>query len=361
MDREYLKERIITAPGVSEAAYKKDEKFFTKVFNIVEKQNRFTLLDEIIGVWKGELQRRRDSDEKDSIFNPLAYLTTMIKEKIDLDISTQLVTIEGNLIDLPYYRQGKRTSEPIVFEYTRKGDNSKITTVWRIETATLIPNQEDADVLRGLIKIWIDSGKPENGVIYFTIYRLCKILKLPTDGRTYSKIMNAIDYFKKATITSIDAFLDFKNNRYVNTQNEKEALSIIDYYRFRDPGKLIPGQDELFQSEVRLSKELVDNMLLYYSTRIDWEFITSLRFGISKRIYEILQKRRGKDKKRAWATKLLPFAQRCCMNIKTPRNVKQNMQNALNELLERKYILGFEIFKKEKVEYIRFDINNDYA
>ncbi len=350
MDFEYYEEQLHTLLG--RQTYDKDKAFWIKVYNSAERKNLLSTLEELMAECKYQMKTSR-------IDNPPAYLTSLIKKEIPLD-ETAMTRVEGNLVEHAFYRHGKRTNEPIRFTGSRYDEKTKtkISTVWITSSESMIPNDEDADIFKTLLQLYHEQGMPETGEISFTRYDICKRLDKPINGASYRQIENALKYIFDTKITSKEAFLRFKEKIFLNTASDREYIRLIDTYKLRDSSDNVDGSPEMFPSRIVLGHYIVENMRLYYSTYLDWEFYTSLRFSISKRIYEYLQKKRGKEKKTHWKERLIPFAERMGMSAKVPRNVKQNLKNPLEELKAKVYIVDYEITKErrdgEKEEFITF-------
>lgn len=336
--------------------YHKDKAFWLKVFNSAERRNITDTLEELIAETRYQMKTSK-------VDNPPAYLTSLIKKEIPLDDSA-LTRIEGNLVEHPFYRHGKHTNEPIKFTGTRYDEKTKtkINSEWVTSSESMIPNDEDADVFKTFLQLFHEQGMPESGEVNFTRYEICKRMQKPINGSSYKQIESALKYIFDTKITSKEAFLRFKDKIFLNTASDREYIRLIDTYKLRDSSDNVDGSKEMFSSRVVLGHYIVENMRLYYSTYLDWDFYTSLRFSISKRIYEYLQKKRGKEKKHRWKERLIPFAGRMGMSIKVTRNIKQNLKNPLEELKEKGYIFDFEISKErrdgEKEEFIVFNFTD---
>lgn len=344
MDFEYYEDSLIAA--LTKTTYEKDKAYWLKVYNAAEVGGLLSNLNEIIAEFKYQLKNN-------VIDNPPAYLTSMIKKEIPMQ-ETTVARFEGNLVESPFYRSGKRTSEPIKLSNTRTDPktNDKINTLWTTSSSSLVPNDEDADVFKTLLQLYHEQGMPESGEVRFTFYELCKKLNKSTGGASYIQIKNALKYLYDTSITSKQAFLRYKSKVFLNTNTESEYIRLIDTYKIHSSDDGNAEND--FKSRVVIGRYLVENLRLYYSVNIDFDFYINLKFSLAKRMYEYLQKKRGSDKKIMWKERLIPLAEKMAMSIKTPRNIKHNLKTALEELKEKRYLYNYEITKDGKVEYIKF-------
>jgi hypothetical protein len=353
---ERVKELIEITPGAGIKSYNKDKDYLVKHFTNAVVLKKEDIFQDVVERWASEIKDCGYGSHKKDFNNPMALLTHMLKNEIPLN-TNNLARLEGNIVEYPTYRLGKaRINKPLIYEGERKYHEAGIIKKirWEARTTSLIPNEEDADVYKALLKIYFDEGMPDSREIYFTYYQICTMLNKDISGKSYDQIKNAINYYSDLRITSDEAFLKFKENIFLNNKIDTiEKITLIEYAQLFHikKQKILPGE-ELFKSYVRLSKEITDNMKAYYTSEIDWNFYISLVYPISKRIYELLSKRRGKDKKEELSLNIINFAQKIGMSVSVPRNIKRNMAGAISELTKCKFIKNHMIYLNEKKEEI---------
>src|ERR1035437_60966 len=354
---ETIKEQVIEELG--EAHFEKDKGYWITYFKAALKQNKEQALIDIVFRWRKELRESERNENRDSIFNPAGYLHNLISKEINIHKNTMdIARIDNNLVDYAFYRQGKRSNEPIVYSKEHKNDitGNIVKSEWRVDSNSLIPNDQDADVFKVILKILQDSGMPTNNKVHYSNYEICKHLNISDGGENYKMINNALQYIFDSKISTKDAYLKFKDKIFLNNSDVFAEIRLIQSKEIIGSKSNSAESMEMFKNEIVLSQYIADNMRLYYSAILDWDFYISLRFSVSKRIYEILQKERQKTKKIHYEFMLLSFAQQVGMSVKVTRNIKHNMKNALEELQSTGYLKQFEIIKKNTMEYISFSL-----
>jgi len=137
---------------------------------------------------------------------------------------------EMNLAEFPLTVLSKRADpsvKTLEFSDVVKGKNGEpLNRTWIITGADKfgLPTSSDDEVLLGLLKLTADDGLRSRKV-HFTRYELLKILRWSTEGRSYSRLQNALDRLSGVRIKATNAFYDNETKLH-STRN----FGIIDAY-----------------------------------------------------------------------------------------------------------------------------------
>ena len=190
---------------------------------------------------------------------------------------------EMNLAEFPLTVLSKR-ADPAVktleFSDVVKGKNGEpINRKWIITGADKfgLPTSSDDEVLLGLLKLTADDGL-QSRKIHFTRYELLKILRWSTEGRSYSRLQNALDRLSGVRIKATNAFYDNETKLH-STRN----FGIIDAYEIND------GRDT-HPSFFTWSEVLFKSFQVGFIKKLDLEFYLDLQSAVSKRLFRYLDK-----------------------------------------------------------------------
>jgi hypothetical protein len=247
-----------------------------------------------------------------------------------------------NLAEFPLTVLSKRVDPSIkTLEFTDavKGKNGDLVNrKWIITGADKfgLPTSSDDEVLLGLLKLTADDGLRQRKV-YFTRYELLKILRWTTEGRSYTRLQNALDRLSGVRIKATNAFYDNESKLH-STRN----FGIIDEYEIND------GRDTR-PSFFTWSEVLFTSFQVGFIKKLDLDFYLDLESAVSKRLYRYLDKH-------FW------YRSRIQMNLFTlahekigiSRNyvyassLRQQLEPALDELKQRGMLSSYEFIGKGK-------------
>ncbi len=256
--------------------------------------------------------------------------------------SVKISRDEMNLAEFPLTVLSKRVDPSIkTLEFTDavKGKNGDLVNrKWIITGADKfgLPTSSDDEVLLGLLKLTADDGLRQRKV-YFTRYELLKILRWTTEGRSYTRLQNALDRLSGVRIKATNAFYDNENKLH-STRN----FGIIDEYEIND------GRDTR-PSFFTWSEVLFTSFQVGFIKKLDLDFYLDLESAVSKRLYRYLDKH-------FW------YRSRIQMNLFTlahekigiSRNyvyassLRQQIEPALDELKQRGMLSSYEFIGKGK-------------
>lgn len=197
-----------------------------------------------------------------------------------------------------------------------------------------LPTSSDDEVLLGLLKLTVDDGIREPKV-FFTRYELLKILRWTTEGRSYTRLQNALDRLSGVRIKATNAFFDNESKSH-STKN----FGILDAYEINDGRDSKPKPSFFIWSE-----ELFNSFRTGFIKKLDLDFYLVLNSAISKRLYRYLDKHFWyKAKVKMGLFTLAHEKIGVSRNYKYASSIRQQLDPALQELIK----VGF----LAKVEYV---------
>ena len=190
---------------------------------------------------------------------------------------------EMNLAEFPLTVLSKRADPSVktleFSDYVKGKNGDLINRKWIITGADKfgLPTSSDDEVLLGLLKLTADDGL-QNRKVHFTRYELLKILRWTTEGRSYTRLQNALDRLSGVRIKATNAFYDNETKLH-STRN----FGIIDAYEIND------GRDTR-PSFFSWSDVLFKSFQVGFIKKLDLDFYLDLQSAVSKRLYRYLDK-----------------------------------------------------------------------
>jgi hypothetical protein len=256
--------------------------------------------------------------------------------------SLKLSRDEMNLAEFPLTVLSKRADpsvKTLEFSDYVKGKNGElINRAWIITGADKfgLPTSSDDEVLLGLLKLTADDGL-QNRKVHFTRYELLRILRWTTEGRSYTRLQNALDRLSGVRIKASNAFYDNETKLH-STRN----FGIIDAYEIND------GRDTR-PSFFTWSEVLFKSFQVGFIKKLDLDFYLDLQSAVSKRLYRYLDKHfwyRSRIQ-----VNLFTLAHEkigVSRNYVYASSLRQQLEPALEELKERGILSEYEFSGKGK-------------
>lgn len=247
-----------------------------------------------------------------------------------------------NLAEFPLTVLSKRADpsvKTLEFSDTVKGKNGDvINRKWIITGADKfgLPTSSDDEVLLGLLKLTADDGLRSQKV-YFTRYELLRILRWTTEGRSYSRLQNALDRLSGVRIKATNAFYDNETKLH-STRN----FGILDAYEIND------GRDTR-PSFFTWSEVLFKSFQVGFIKKLDLDFYLDLQSAVSKRLYRYLDKHFWYRSR--MQVNLFVLAHEkigISRNYMYASSLRQQLEPALEELREKGLLAEFEFIGKGK-------------
>jgi len=267
---------------------------------------------------------------------------------------------EMNLVEYPITLLSKRHEadvKTLKFSDNIIGDKGElINREWTVTGSAEygLPLASDNDVLIALMVIGKEQSF-QSRQIFFSRYRLLKIMQWKDTGENYRRVEGALDRFKGVSIKASNALWDNVRKGYV-TKN----FGIIDSYElFDSKHREAHGQEYLPFSYVRLSEELFESIKAGYIKSINVKTYYGLESSITKRLYRYLDKKRYDGKKKfemdlfTLAYIHIGFDEKV---YKYASDIKRKLNNAHEELIKTGFLKNAEYQKtsdgsSEKVIY----------
>lgn len=247
---------------------------------------------------------------------------------------------EMNLAEFPLTVLSKRVDpniKTLEFTDTIRGKNSDVVErKWIITGADKfgLPTSSDDEVLLGLLKLTADDGL-RNRKIYFTRYELLRVLRWTTEGRSYSRLQNALDRLSGVRIKATNAFYDNETKLH-STRN----FGIIDAYEIND------GRDTR-PSFFTWSDVLFKSFQVGFIKKLDLDFYLNLRSAVSKRLYRYLDKHFWyKSRVQMNLFTLAHEKVGISRNFAYASSLKQQLEPAIEELIANKMLSSYEYVGK---------------
>jgi plasmid replication initiation protein len=252
---------------------------------------------------------------------------------------------EMNLAEFPLTVLSTRSNPKIKtleFSDSIKGPAGKpIKREWIITGADKfgLPTSSDDEVLLGLLKLSVDDGLT-SAKVYFTRYELLKILNWTTEGRSYTRLQNALDRLSGVRIKATNAFYDNETKSF-STKN----FGVIDAYEVND-GRENTNKPSFFI----WSDELFRSFQVGFIKKFDLDYYLHLNSAVAKRLYRYLDKL-------FWYKPRVQFNlfTLCHEKIGVSRNfkyassLKQQLEPGLEELIKTQFISSYEFIGKGKL------------
>jgi hypothetical protein len=249
---------------------------------------------------------------------------------------------EMNLAEFPLTVLSKRADpsvKTLEFSDYVKGKNGELLNrKWIITGADKfgLPTSSDDEVLLGLLKLTADDGL-QNRKVHFTRYELLKILRWTTEGRSYTRLQNALDRLSGVRIKATNAFYDNETKLH-STRN----FGIIDAYEIND------GRDTR-PSFFSWSEVLFKSFQVGFIKKLDLEFYLDLQSAVSKRLYRYLDKHFWYRSR--MQVNLFVLAHEkigISRNYVYASSLRQQLEPALEELRDKGMLSDFEFVGKGK-------------
>jgi hypothetical protein len=263
----------------------------------------------------------------------------MEQQALTIDHPKRHTRDEMNLAEFPLTLLSTRSDPKIKtleFKDQVKSKNGDvINREWTITGADKfgLPTASDDEVLIGLLKLSVDQGF-EDRKVYFTRYELLKALQWTTEGRSYKRLMNALDRLSGVRIKAKNAFFDNSSKTH-STVN----FGIIDAYEIND-GRDSSGQERA--SFFLWSEVLYKSFQVGYIKKLDLGFYLALESAVSKRLFRYLDKHFWYKSKLTIAVFTLAHEKLgISRNYKYLSSIRQQIDPALDELVAAGFLEGY--------------------
>ena len=261
----------------------------------------------------------------------------MITQLVLTETKRQLSRDEMNLAEFPLAVLATRADpkvKTLEFHDTIRGKNGEVVNRnWIVTGADKfgLPTASDEEVLLGLLKLSVVNTFKERK-IFFTRYELLKVLKWTTEGRSYTRLQNALDRLSGVRIKATNAFYDNEAKAH-STRN----FGIIDAYEIYD------GRDDNKQSFFVWSDVLFKSFQVGFIKKLDLDFYLGLKSTVSRRLYRLLDKHFWYRSRIQMNLFILAHEKiGISRNYKYTSSIRQQLDPAIEELMAHGFISGCE-------------------
>ena len=278
----------------------------------------------------------------------------------DFDIaqedSTSLIGVEANLEVPPTFQlrrtdPTKRMAE--AWNTIVTADGERIEQYWRVSVPEPyeLPGSFDQDVWVAVqVLVNLRGGMPPDGVLYFSMYELLRIMRKQDNGDNYGELRDSLLRLAATSFHSDNAF-------YLKDVNEFDTRTFHPWdVRLRKTvnkksGRSMEKHSLEFHSLVRRSFQSE------YVKELDPDFYFSLRSPLAKRLYRLID--RKAQGKLVWSTTLDKFKEMVPLapSYRSPSKIEDALKPAHRELLKRGFLEGVNIERRQNHHRIRYKIS----
>jgi|GEM_PF-5492085 len=259
---------------------------------------------------------------------------------------------EMNLAVLPIAKLGRSDRREWIEYYGTfdDGDGQK-EMVWTVRGAAGLglPGELGERVLVALLYIGAQAGFKSRRM-KFTTYQVLRILGLGVGGGNYSGVERAIAQLHGLTITSNKAWVQKGSDGKLCRARVSKGFHLIDDYTLWG---LEDGEEK--ESYIIWGKRIWQNIQTGYIKVLDIDFYYSLENPLSRRLYRFLDKITHHRPSKPYVIDIFALANKLGMvPYEYASHLKRPLAKAADELVESRYLAGYEFFKSGKYNRIRF-------
>lgn len=268
-----------------------------------------------------------------------------------------IVPAEGNFEEHPYFRVGDRNAGTGIMKYenelrTRDGNVLQQSWVVRAAHGRGLPGRYDQDVYVALLQLIDTRGLPADGWVSFSVYELVELMGKRHSGREYQQVRESLQRLATTSIESKNAFYHRGRKAYIT-----DTFSLLTEVKLSEYEGLAGERKD--RNRVHLSQYFVDSYRANYLKNIDAKFYWSLSSPIAKRLYRLIDKKRGGSK--VWEVELFSLKGRIPLSdYKYASKVKEKLAPAHQELIATRFLEKVVYRKKDGAEYVAYEITESF-
>jgi hypothetical protein len=272
--------------------------------------------------------------------------------------SRSIVPAEGNFEEHPYFRVGDRNAGTGIMHFenelrTRDGNVMQQSWVVRAAHGRGLPGRYDQDVYVALMQLLDAKGLPADGWVSFSVYELVELMGKRHSGREYGQVRESLQRLATTSIESKNAFYHKGRKAYIS-----DTFSLLTEVKLAEYEGIAGERKD--RNRVHLSQYFVDSYRANYLKHIDARFYWSLSSPIAKRLYRLVDKKRGG--RRSWEVELFSLRSRIPLSdYKYASKVKEKLAPAHEELVTKGFLKSVAYRKNEGgQEYATYEITEDF-
>ena len=272
--------------------------------------------------------------------------------------SRGIVPAEGNFEEHPYFRVGDRNAGTGIMHFEdelRTRDGNVMQQSWMVRAAhgRGLPGRYDQDVYVALMQLMDAKGLPADGWVSFSVYELVELMGKRHSGREYGQVRESLQRLATTSIESKNAFYHKGRKAYIS-----DTFSLLTEVKLAEYEGIAGERKD--RNRVHLSQYFVDSYRANYLKHIDARFYWSLSSPIAKRLYRLVDKKRGG--RRSWEVELFSLRSRIPLSdYKYASKVKEKLAPAHEELVTKGFLKRVAYRKNEGgQEYATYEITEDF-
>lgn len=251
-----------------------------------------------------------------------------------------MVWTEVNLEVLPIFRfiSTKRDSSPYSYETVVKSvDGSELRKEIKVVPSGEYgaPGVREMDVVVAIFELVQQrGGMPSNGEVVTSRSELLGILGWTDSGTNFEDLKSCLLRIRHTTIESRDAFYSKETESYIT-----DGFEIFRTVRFEETKRRADGRTNV-RIVIRFHELVLRSFFAQYLKGLDPKFYRSLRRGLAKRLYKLIDQKRGED--RHWSEDL--FELQAILPIgpyRYPSKIKDKVGRPAEELKEKGFLEEF--------------------
>jgi len=269
-----------------------------------------------------------------------------------------IVPAEGNFEEHPYFRVGDRNAGTGIMQFanelrTRDGNVMEQSWVIRAAHGRGLPGRYDQDVYVALMQLIDAKGLPTDGWVSFSVYELVELMGKRHSGREYGQVRESLQRLATTSVESKNAFYHKGRKAYIT-----DTFSLLTEAKLAEYEGIAGERKD--RNRVHLSQYFVDSYRANYLKHIDAGFYFSLSSPIAKRLYRLVDKKRGGRK--SWDVELFSLKSRIPLSdYKYVSKIKEKLAPAHEELISKGFLKGVAYRKNDGgQEYAVYEITEDF-
>ncbi len=272
--------------------------------------------------------------------------------------SRGIVPAEGNFEEHPYFRVGDRNAGTGIMHFenelrTRDGNVMQQSWVVRAAHGRGLPGRYDQDVYVALMQLIDAKGLPPDGWVSFSVYELVELMGKRHSGREYGQVRESLQRLATTSVESKNAFYHKGRKAYIS-----DTFSLLTEVKLAEYEGIAGERKD--RNRVHLSQYFVDSYRANYLKHIDARFYWSLSSPIAKRLYRLVDKKRGGRK--SWEVELFSLKSRIPLSdYRYASKIKEKLAPAHEELISKGFLKSVAYRKNEGgQEYASYEITEDF-
>ncbi len=198
-----------------------------------------------------------------------------------------IVISEINFLTLPFFnlaRKGLSNTDRIEYTKTIQRGDETVDIAWKVSANCDygFPGPFDKEVHKSIEALITDRGFPVKNPLPFSLYELCKIMKITPSGKNMQSIKDSLIRITMTGVYSKQTFYAKAQKRWL-----EEAFHLYDHVTFK--GKYRLDTNKIAETNyLFMSKWYLENLNAFYIKTLDYDFYRNLKSPIDKRYYEIM-------------------------------------------------------------------------